>query len=153
MSEKVVLKGTLKWVRTHEPEEFQGKKSWKATIVPDQESLQKVMELQARGCKNQLKMDTDGEGKKFYYINFSRPTEKKKKTGEVFKTFTPPVVKDRSGNVISEMIANGAKGDMILEISSFKGSFGNVTTAMFDGLVLDEWQKYESAPAPQAEAY
>lgn len=155
MAEFVTLKGTLTWIRTGEPEEFKGKKSWKATIAPDAESLQKVMELQARGCKNQLKMDTDAEGKKFYYINFSRPTDKKKKTGEVFKTFNAPVVTDRTGKVITDMVANGAKGEMRLEISSFKGAYGNVTTAMLDSLVLDEWQKYESAPPAEgkAEAY
>ena len=145
---QVVLKGTFRWIRTHEPEEFQGKKSWKATIAPDQESVMKIMDLQAQGCKNQLKKDENG-----YYINFSRPVEKKKKTGEVFKTFTPPVVKDRAGNIISDMVANGAKGEMILDVSSFKGTYGTVTTAMLDTLILDEWQKYESAPAGQAEAY
>lgn len=148
MSEKIKLTGTFKWIRTGEPEEFQGKKSWKATICPDQESVMKIMDLQTKGCKNQLKKDDDG-----YYINFSRPVEKKKKTGEVFKTFTAPVVTDRTGKVIDEMIANGAKGDMYLEISSFKGQYGNVTTAMLDSLILDEWQKYESAPAKEAEAY
>lgn len=148
MSEFVTLSGEFMWIRTHEPEEFQGKKSWKATIRPDQESVMKILDLQAKGCKNQLKKDDNG-----YYINFSRPTEKKKKTGEVFRTYNPPVVTDRSGKVISDLVANGAKGSMKLEISSFKGAFGTVTTAMLDSLVLDEWQKYGSSEEAKAEAY
>lgn len=148
MSSFVTLDGELMWVRTNEPEEFNGKKAWKATIRPNQESVMKVMDLQAQGVKNQLKKDEHG-----YYINFQRPVEKKKKTGEVFKTFTPPVVTDREGKVITDMIANGAKGSMKLEIDSFKGQMGKVTVAMLDSLILDEFQKYDSATATTAESF
>jgi hypothetical protein len=150
MSEFVTLKGELMWIRTKEPEEYNGKKSWKATIRPDQESVMKVMDLQAKGVKNQLKKDEHG-----YYINFSRPTEKKKKTGEVFRTYNPPQVTDRSGKVIDDMVANGAKGEMKLEFDRFKGQMGMIGVAMLDSLVLDEWQKYgaEAPSTATAEAY
>lgn len=148
MSSFVTLDGELLWLRTGEPEEFNGKKAWKATIRPNQESVMKVMDLQAQGVKNQLKKDEHG-----YYINFQRPTEKKKKTGEVFKTYTPPKVTDRQGNPITDMVANGAKGSLKLEIDSFKGQMGKVTVAMLDTVILDEWQKYESASTGSAEAY
>lgn len=149
MSSFVTLDGEFMWIRAHEPEEFNGKSAWKATIRPNQDSVMKVMDLQAQGVKNQLKKDEHG-----YYINFQRPTEKKKKTGEVYKTYKAPVVTDRSGNPITDMIANGAKGTMKLEIDSFKGQMGKVTVAMLDSLILDEWKKYgDEGTTNSPEAY
>lgn len=65
-TEYVFLQGKVKWVRAHQPNEWQ---KWAMVLYPNAESLEKIRELQAEGLKNVIKKDEDG-----YHVSFSRPT-------------------------------------------------------------------------------
>ena len=116
MTEFVYVKGKSKWFRHLSPEEFRGKSSWKHTIYLDNESLEKVRDLQAEGVKNVLKKDDDG-----YYTSFSRPTHmswKDKKTGEARTlALDPPVVRLANTNSpFLGMVGNGSDIETKLEV-------------------------------------
>lgn len=148
MTEFVDLNGEFFWIRAVTPEEFEGKSAWKAMIRPDQESIMKIMDMQAKGVKNKLKKDNENR----YCINFSRPTEKKNKKGEVYKKFDPPKVFDTNGQEIKVNIANGAKGTMRLEVYEHPTKMGKSHAAMLHSLTLSEYQEYGTEDA-KAEAY
>lgn len=116
MTEFVYLKGKSKWFKHLKPEEFRGKTTWKHTIYPDPESLEKIRELQSDGMKNVLKKDDDG-----YYVSFSRPTSIKwrdKNTGiEKSSTLDPPVVRLSNSNAnYTGEVGNGSEIETKLEV-------------------------------------
>ena len=115
-TEFVYLKGKAKWFKHTTPEEFRGKTSWKHTIYLDEESLEKVRELQAEGVKNVLKKDEDG-----YYTNFSRPTAirwKDKNTGQdKSMSLEPPAVRLKNSNApYTGNVGNGSDIETKLEV-------------------------------------
>lgn len=118
MTEFVYLKGKAKWFKHLKPEEFRGKTTWKHTIYLDDESLEKVRDLQSQGIKNVLKKDEDG-----YYTSFSRPTKMvwTDKTSGERKTsiLEPPIVRLKNGNAqLTESVGNGSVIETKLEVYS-----------------------------------
>src|SRR5712671_946896 len=88
----VFLQGKTKWFRPNAPNEW-GK--WTHVLYPNEESLNKIRDLQTStdkttGIKNILKKDEDG-----YSITLSRPTSKTIK-GKVVG-FAPPEVLEVDG--------------------------------------------------------
>lgn len=69
-TEYIFVKGKTKWFRAAQPDPKYEK--WSHVLWLDNESLEKIRELQARGLKNLLKKDEDG-----YYISLGRPTNRK----------------------------------------------------------------------------
>lgn len=143
MSE-VILEGDFTWIKCNPeyPEVFEGpdgeKKSWSATIHPVPASLEKIREMQADGIKNKLKRDEKG-----WFAKFSIPTEKKnKKTGKVIEVYKAPTIVDNDGKVITDRIANGAKGFMKLNFYEHKAGTGTSFAARLVGLKLTDWKPY-----------
>lgn len=136
-----ILEGEVQWVRHTTPEEYLGKSSWKFTLRPTQDSLMKIMDLQSKGVKNQLKKDDKG-----YYINFSRPTERRNKAGAVTQRFDPPKVFEADGTTpITEMIGNGSKGKARIELYEHNTpNGGKAHAARWDSMVITDLVKYES---------
>jgi hypothetical protein len=114
----VTLKGELYYARTITPEtDPWGNTNYKVTLYPDAESLSTIMELQTQGFRNTLKKDDKG-----YNITYKRAHSKQTKKGEW--VLGPPKVYDADGKTeIKEMIGNGSKGQVKLEIYpySFQG--------------------------------
>lgn len=107
-TEYVFLTGKLSWVKTTVPDEW-GK--WKATIHPNNESLEKIRDLQAEGIKNVLKKDEDG-----YCCTFSRPTQKMIK-GKVVGLAPPEVLQaDGKTPLTGVLVGNGSDGVIKLEV-------------------------------------
>lgn len=121
------LEGTFYWVKITDPEEtpFKDKKGnlrwvWKAMFRPNSESLLKIMDLQAKGVKNQLKKDEDG-----YYVNFSRPVK-----DNAGKALQPPRAYKADGiTPLNEDVGNGSKGRLVLEIYEHKTPNGGKASA------------------------
>lgn len=118
MTDFVYLRGKAKWFRHMHPEEFRGKTTWKHTIYLDEESLERVRDLQSQGLKNVLKKDEDG-----YYVSFSRPTAMKwkdKNTGiERTMPFEAPVVRLKNNNApYTGNVGNGSDIETKLEVYS-----------------------------------
>src|SRR5258705_1439900 len=116
MTEFVYVKGKAKWFKHITPDEFRGKTTWKHTIYLDEQSLEKVRQLQSEGVKNVLKKDDDG-----YYTSFSRPTKivwKDKKTGEdKAMPLDSPVVRLKNSNAqYTGPVGNGSDIETKLEV-------------------------------------
>lgn len=129
-SDTVYIKGKVSWVKYVTPDPMYNK--WSVQIHPDQEGLEAIRELQTQGVKNQFKKDEDG-----YYINFSRPTERKMK-GKIIG-MTPPVVLNSEGVPMDGVaIGNGSDGTLKLEIYSHPTpSGGKAKAARWAGLKID----------------
>lgn len=112
-TEEVFLKGKLSWIKHIIPEVYLDKSFWKITIHPDDESLEKIRELQSEGLKNHVKKDTDG-----WYVTFKRPTERKF-SGRV-EGMSPPKVINKEGQPIETRIGNGSDGVIKLEVYQHK---------------------------------
>lgn len=109
-TEYVFIQGKLSWVKVTVPDEW-GK--WKVCVHPNEESLNKIRDLQAEGIKNVLKKDEDG-----YYTNFSRPTQKMMK-GKVVGLAPPEVLQaDGKTPLTGVLIGNGSDGVVKLEVYS-----------------------------------
>lgn len=107
-SEDVYFKGKGKWIRPNAPNEW-GK--WAMVLYPDQESLEKIRDLQAEGLKNVIKKDDDG-----YYLSITRPAQKIVKGRMV--GFTPPKVLDKDGKDMSSVsIGNGS--DVTVKVEKY----------------------------------
>lgn len=138
-----VLEGEFYWVRHKAPEEYLGKSAWKFMLRPTQESLMKIMDMQSKGVKNQLKKDDKG-----YYINFSRPTDKKNnKTGAITQRFEPPKVFQADGiTPMDELVGNGSKGKARIELYEHKTpNGGKAHAARWDSMVVTDLVKYEGS--------
>lgn len=109
------------------------------TLYPNQESLDKLRELQAEGLKNVLKKDEDG-----YYVSFRRPTSKLMK-GKVV-AFTPPVVQDKDGQQINQTaIGNGSDVTVKLAVYSHKTpTGGKAKAARWEALRVDNLVPFEA---------
>lgn len=106
----VYVQGKLSWVKTQVPDEW-GK--WKCTLHPNDESLNKIRDLQAEGLKNVLKKDEDG-----YLITFSRPTQKLMK-GKVVGMAPPEILMaDGKTPLQGVLVGNGSDGTLKLEVYS-----------------------------------
>lgn len=112
------LEGSFNWVQIDEPVEtpFKDKKGnlrwvWKAQFRPNAESLMKVMDLQSKGVKNQLKKDDQG-----YFVNFNRPVK-----DNAGKALSPPRAYKADGiTPLNDNIGNGSKGKVVLELYEHK---------------------------------
>lgn len=110
-SEFIYLKGKISWVRYITPDPVYQK--WSITLHPDDESLKIVQDLILdKGIKNKLKKDDDGH----YFVNFSRPTERKIKGKTI--GLPPPVVVD-ANNQPMENIAIGNESDGTVKIEVY----------------------------------
>jgi hypothetical protein len=134
------IKGELIWIKTIDPEEFEGKRNWSVIVYPDKESLDVVREMQADGIKNKVKKDEKG-----WFVKFSRPTQRVNKEGKVIRVFSPPVVTDESGNVIDGLIANGAIGTVRVDLYEHKVKGGTSHAARLEGIKLHDYKPYGEA--------
>lgn len=137
-SEYIWLEGDLDWTRTHSPDtKFDELGKWSTQLHPNAESLEKVRDLQAEGVKNMVKKDERG-----YYVNYSRPAKIKTKKGDLIE-MDPVKVIDSEGNPITDMVGNGSKGKVKLEIRSY--SLANGTkgkSARLDTIEVTDLVKY-----------
>ncbi len=132
------IEGELDWTRVVNPEEYNGKKHWSTTVHPTRDSLDVIRDLQADGIKNVVKKDDRG-----YYVKFSRPIQQEKK-GKIVKTFQPPIVTDKDGNVIDGMkIGNGSKGVVTLDVyeHAIQGG-GKAKAARLESIQITELVEY-----------
>lgn len=129
-SDHVYIQGKVSWVKYVTPDPLYNK--WTIQIHPNQEGIEKIRELQTEGIKNQFKKDEDG-----YYINFSRPAERKIK-GKIIG-MTPPVVLNSDGVPMDGVaIGNGSDGTLKLEIYSHPTPSGSkAKAARWAGLKID----------------
>lgn len=129
-SDYVFIQGKVSWVKYITPDPMYNK--WSVTIHPNAEGIELIRELQTEGVKNQFKKDEDG-----YYIQFSRPVDRKIK-GKVIG-MTPPVVLDKDGQPVDGVaIGNGSDATVKLEIYSHPTpSGGKAKAARFAGLKID----------------
>lgn len=135
-SEFIYLKGKVSWVRYITPDPTYNK--WSVTLHPDEESLSTLQKLTMdRGLKNQFKKDEDG-----YYMNFSRPAERRIKGRTI--AMTPPKVVDKDNAPIEGVaIGNGSDGIVKLELYQHPTpSGGRAWAARFDSLKIENLIPY-----------
>jgi hypothetical protein len=108
-SEILELKGKFMWVRVHDLNKY-GK--WSLELYPDNESLEKLRELQADGIKNVIKKDDEG-----YHVQISRPAQVEFKKGQL-QSVTPPRVRDKDKQPLPANIrvGNGSDGIVAVEV-------------------------------------
>lgn len=150
MSEFITISGELHWCRTDKPEtDPWGNTKYKATVYPDAESLNKFLDLQARGCRNALKK-SDENGK--YYVNFSSPDTIKTKKGEV--RLDAPLVYQADGvTPLKGLIGNGSKGTVKLEFRTFPlKTGGKGASARLHSIKVDELVPFGDASPPSGDA-
>lgn len=148
------LEGELYWARTQSPElkPFKNKPTdpdeyqWKVMLRPTQESLSKILDLQAKGCKNKL-----GKDEKGYTVNFNRPSVRYKKTQNgpwvALEKFEAPKV-TLNGQAFNDLIGNGSKGSVTVEVYEHNAPGGKKAhAARFHALDIKELVPYGSAPA------
>jgi hypothetical protein len=128
-TEIVPVTGKLSWVFTVGLNRFE---KWSVTIHPNQESLEKIRDLQSEGLKNVIKKDEDG-----YYVQFSRPPHKETQNGKII-SFAPPVVTDRAGNPVDGRVGNGSDGTVELEVYEHPTpQGGKAKAARLRGIIVD----------------
>lgn len=129
-SDYVFIQGKVAWVKYVTPDPMYNK--WSIQVHPNAEGIEVIRELQTQGIKNQFKKDEDG-----YYINFSRPVDRKIK-GKVIG-MTPPVVLNSEGTPMDGVaIGNGSDGTVKLEIYTHPTpSGGKAKAARWAGLKVD----------------
>src|SRR5438045_2345113 len=86
-SELLDFEGTVTWVHAVDPNKF-GK--WSLQFYPNQDSLERLRELQAEGLKNIMKKDEVG-----YHMQISRPVSIEFSKG-VATPVLPPKVRDKN---------------------------------------------------------
>lgn len=139
MTEYVTIEGELTWCRLDKPEtDPWDNTKWKATVYPTAADLTKVMDLQSKGVRNTLKKDDKG-----YYVTYSRPSTLNTKKGKV--TLDKPKVYAADGKTeINELIGNGSKGVVKLEVRSFKTpQGGNGHAARLHSVLIKELIPYK----------
>lgn len=135
-SERIYLSGKVSWVRYTTPDPVYNK--WNVQLHPDEESLKKLQELKMdRGIKNEFKKDEDG-----YYMNFSRPAERKIK-GKII-AMTAPVVVDKDNQPMENIaIGNGSVGTLKIELYQHgTPNGGKAWAARWEALRIDDLVPY-----------
>jgi hypothetical protein len=84
------------------------------TLYPDTKAYNEIMKLKQEGLQNVIKKDDDG-----YYVNISRPTEVRTKSGKSI-AMEPPVVIDLEGNNLAKKIGKGSDVTVKVEIRRYK---------------------------------
>jgi hypothetical protein len=138
------MDGEFHWMRHLEPEASpftkQGeppKYQWKTMFKPNADSVMKIMDMQAKGVKNQLKKDDAGQ----WYVNFNRPTEIK--TKKATSTLSPPKVTKEDGTPITELVGNGSKGRIKVELYQHgTPNGGKAYAARWDSAVITDLVEY-----------
>lgn len=139
-----VLEGSFAWTKIDEPEEtpFKDKKGnfrevWKTMFRPNAESLMKILDMQSKGIKNQLKKDESG-----YYINYSRPVKDSK--GKPLQA--PKAYKADGMTPLAGSIGNGSKGKLTLEVYEHKTpNGGKACAARLYSIAVTELVEYEGS--------
>lgn len=130
----IYLKGKAKWARLQQPDPQYNK--YNIVLYPDDESLNKIRDLQAEGIKNVVKKDDEG-----YNVNFSRPASKLIR-GKVVG-FEKPTVVDADGNLIDVRLGNGS--DVTLKIEVYGGKAptgGSYKAARLEAVRVDNLIEY-----------
>lgn len=138
-SEYVYVQGKVSWVKYITPDPLYNK--WSVCIHPNEEGMKILQSLKMdKGIKNDFHKDEDG-----YYMNFSRPIDRKIK-GKVVP-MTPPVVlklnpETKKGEPIENLaIGNGSDGTLKLEVYSYptptggRGHAARFTSLMIENLI------------------
>jgi hypothetical protein len=134
------LTGTLKWAVTKTPDQWG---AYKIVIYPDEPSLEKVRDLQAKGLKNVLKRDEEG-----WFVSFRRQHSKEIRGKEVI--FPPPEVLGPDGTPIDDLIGNGSKGTVKLVVYSHNTpGGGKAMAARFEALKINELVPYDNKQKDQ----
>lgn len=115
------FKGKAKWCYLTRLDNYG---SWSLNLYVDQESKDKIIELQTQGLKNTLKKDEDG-----YYVKFKREPKKTVKdyvTGANKElVFTPPLIFDIDGKVLDGVsVGNGSDITVKCQVYNFGGKAG-----------------------------
>lgn len=115
-SEEIYVSGKTKWFRHDRPEApKEGETArWSHVLYPNEESLEKIRELQSQGVKNVLHKDEDG-----YFIRFHRPTKVKRKGND--QALNPPIVVLSDGQTpLQGLVGNGSDITTKLEVYSHR---------------------------------
>lgn len=132
--ESMYFKGKGKWVKAHTPNEW-GK--WAMVLYPDNESLEKIRGLQAKGLKNVIKKDDDG-----YHVAISRPTQKMFK-GRV-QGFAPPKVLDKDGiDMGNTPVGNGSDVTIKCEVYDHPTPTGKSVAMRWEAVRVDNLVPFE----------
>lgn len=112
------FKGKGKWVFTNRLDKYG---FWSLQLYLDDESKNKIIDLQTKGLKNTLKKDEDG-----YYVKFKREPVKKVKDkatgGEREIKFSQPLVFDIDGKVLTDtIIGDGSDITVKCQVYPFGG--------------------------------
>lgn len=115
------LKGKSKWCHNSRLDKYG---VWSIQLYLDEESKNKIIEMQTKGLKNTLKKDEDG-----YYIKLKRPPEVEimdyKTNGKKKITMYPPLTFDADGKVLENtLIGNGSDVTVKVQVYSFGGKGG-----------------------------
>lgn len=104
------LQGKIMWCKHTAPDPWG---NWKVTLYPNEESKLKIAELKARGLRNVMKLDDDGEN-----MTFRRPQQKMIR-GKVVG-LAPPEIVDKNGDKMRDiLVGNGSDGTVKLEVYTF----------------------------------
>lgn len=131
------VKGKTKWFRHVTPNEWE---KWSHVLYMDQESLEKIRELQGKGLKNLIKKDEDG-----WYTTFSRPSKLKTKRG-IEVALTPPEVIDSDGRPLQPGIMVGNGSDVTTKLECYQHSTpggGKAVAARWMSSRIDNLIPYE----------
>lgn len=151
----VKFKGEVHWARTITPELSPftepgkpPKSQWNVQFRPDKDHLMPMMDLQSKGVKNQLKKTEDGTQ---YYMNFHRPTEIKAR-GSMVKMDPPKIT--LNGEPFNELLGNGTKGEITIEIYEHGTPGGGKShAARFHGFDVTDLVKYEGSTTEAATGF
>ncbi len=144
-TKNVYIKGKLSWVRPDKPDPWG---NYKATIHPDNESLEIIRDLCTQGLKNMIKKDEDG-----YNVTFRRPSSKII-NGKVI-AFTPvelldgtqPKLPDGSSPPLRDVaVGNGSDGVIKLAVYEHKTpSGGKAKAARLEAIRIDNLIPFKKA--------
>lgn len=134
MADLVTIEGELWYVRVYEPEtDPWDNTKWNLTIYPDKDSMNTVMDLQAQGVRNKIRKDARG-----YNISYSRP----QKVGQ--QILLPPKATLPDGTPLGDqMVGNGSKGKVTLEIREFTRQGMKSVAARLDSIQFTDFIPYE----------
>lgn len=133
--EYVYLQGKVKWCRPHLPNKYN---KWATNLYLTPDSLTKVKELKAKGLKNVLMRDEDGD-----YIVVSRPTSKVYR--DKVQGFAPPIVLDGSTTLPDGShpplndtpIGNGSDATIKVEVYYYNHDGNKGCAARWDTICVD----------------